>query len=156
MPRLTLGSLHRNTSSEPILSSMLPLLLNWHSVFPSLPHPKSKEVTLPFWIKGNRDFIFIFLVSIRKATVPGFWMGCVYFKLMWCVSNHFYCEIWECAFGNASPNLSQVNESFPSVEDRELHIARCTGIHQRHCLLAFRLQWENKTQGPEVLTSQRT
>ena len=55
-------------------------------------------------------------------------MECVYFKLMWCVSNYFYCEIWECALGSTSPKLSQVNENFPFVEERELYMVPCIGI----------------------------
>lgn len=147
MPRLTLGSKHRSTSSEPILFSMLPCFWTETQSFP--PSPQIQQGYPPFLNKGKYRFHLDIFVKY-KATIPGFWMGCVYFKLMWCVSNHFYCEIWDCVFGNASPKLSQVNENFPSVEERELHIVLCIGIHWRHCLFAFGLQWENKTQGPEV------
>lgn len=67
----------------------------------------------------------------------------VFILSSWCVSNHFYCESWERVFGKISPKLSQVNENFPSVEEKDLHIVLCIGIYSRYSLFASSLQREN-------------
>lgn len=78
--RLMLASKHRRTSLEPMLSTRSPCFWTGTQLLPSLT-PNPTRSLYVFEQRKIQSWFGYFLFSISQATVPGLWMGCVYFKL---------------------------------------------------------------------------